>query len=514
MARLHERGWIQSLLVLLACAAVAWPMLGRGGLAMSEAHRVIPAWEMLETGDWLTPRMFGMPYLRKPPGMSWAVAASSMALGQTELAARAVSATCATIMALVALAFGRRWFGARWGLGAGLAQALAPVMWESARSAEIEALHTLGLQLGALACIDLLRPRARGAGSTMALVLALGVIIAGLSKGPAGAPVVLGAIGSAAVVRRSARALASPWVWGGLALGVAVVGGVLLAMARALGDEPSVRESAGAHLWSGELARVALLAPTAFVYALPASLALLLPWGPDARREGERSERDAEMLAVARMLAWAWVLAMLVWVGFGVSNPRYAMGGIVLITPMASYALRGAFRDGAFTPRRRAITRAMFLGRPAVWVILLVGGAWVFIGSHESAVRASSGREAGRRMGEALVSALSSLAPDERVRLIADDAVEARPEVLGEIRRVVRDGGLGDRVTIHWTPWNGVEAPPEPWDAALIRLDDQSDEGEGIRALLERGEVVVVDEQTVSKYRFTLYLRHSPQIRP
>ncbi len=510
MARLHERCWIQYALVLLACAAVLWPLLGRGGLAMTEAHRVIPAWEMLDSGDWLTPRMFGMPYLRKPPGMSWAVGVSSMLLGQTEFAARAVSATSATIMALVALAFGRRWFGARWGLGAGLAQALAPVMWESARSAEIEALHALGMQLAALACVDLLRSKPARPQPRMALVLALGVIVAALSKGPAGAPVLIGVIGGAIIVRRGWRPLVSPWLWLGLCVGGLVIAGVFAAVAWALGDEGAIREAAGTHVWSGDLKGLALLAPTVFLYAMPASLALLLPWGPDARREGEAGEREGEMLACARILAWAWVLAMAVWLGFGVTNPRYAMGGIVLITPLASYALRGAFRDGAFTPLRARIARLMLLGRPAVWVFVLVGAGWVYIGSREAGVRASSGRDAGRLMGQALVRAIESGGAPLPAVLVADDAVEARPEVLGEIRRVLQDAGYGDKVSIRWTPWNGAVPPPEGWDLILIRVDKGSPESEGLQGEIENAGVGLLAEQGVAKYVLRLYLRRLP----
>ncbi len=478
---------------------------------MTEAHRVLPAWEMLDTGDWLTPRMFGTPYLRKPPGMSWAIAASSIAFGQTEWAARAVSASCATIMALVALAFGRRWFGARWGLGAGLAQALAPIMWESARSAEIEAMHALGLQLGALACIDLLRPKPgrKGAQLGMSLVLALGVIVAGLSKGPVGAPVVLGAIGGALIVRRSWRPLATPGLWLGLALGGGVVGGVFFAMARALGDEPAVRPLTGTHMWSDDVLPVLALGATVFLYAMPASLALLLPWGPDARREGDASDQEQERLACARMLAWAWVLSVLIWTSFGVSNPRYAMAGIVLITPLASYALRGAFKDGAFSATRARIARFMFLGRPAVWVFVLVGAGWVFIGSYEASVRASSGRDAGRRMGEALVRAIETGGVIPPALLIADDAIEARPEVLGEIQRTVRSAGLADQITFRWTPWDEEEEPPELWDLALIRVDEGSKELDSFRRAIGQDQVGILDEQSVSKYRLRLYLRRS-----
>ena len=91
-----------------------------GGLSYTEGHRAIPAWEMLESGDWLVTTLFDRVYLRKPPGMAWAIAGSSAVFGQTEFAARFVSAVCSTAMVLVAYGFARRWFGARWALSAGI----------------------------------------------------------------------------------------------------------------------------------------------------------------------------------------------------------------------------------------------------------------------------------------------------------------------------------------------------------------------------------------------------------
>ena len=85
------------LIVLLVCGAVYWPRLGERGLASTEGHRVIPAWEMLESGNWLVPRLFGQIYARKSPGIHWAVALSSRILGETEFAARAVGAMSATV---------------------------------------------------------------------------------------------------------------------------------------------------------------------------------------------------------------------------------------------------------------------------------------------------------------------------------------------------------------------------------------------------------------------------------
>src|SRR5437867_1102164 len=99
------------MIVLAVCAAVYLPRLGAGGLTNTEGHRAIPGWGMLESGDWVLPRMFGQVYLRKPPGMSWAIAASSAVFGETEFAARLPSALAMMGMALVAMFFGSRWFG-------------------------------------------------------------------------------------------------------------------------------------------------------------------------------------------------------------------------------------------------------------------------------------------------------------------------------------------------------------------------------------------------------------------
>ena len=76
------------MLLVALCAAMFLPRLGVGGLSYTEGHRAIPAWEMLESGELLVTTMFDRPYMRKPPGIAWAIGASSLVFGQTELAAR------------------------------------------------------------------------------------------------------------------------------------------------------------------------------------------------------------------------------------------------------------------------------------------------------------------------------------------------------------------------------------------------------------------------------------------
>jgi len=274
--------WVQGLLVLAVAAAVSLPGLGSGGLTMSEGHRVVPAWEMLETGEWVITHMFDQPYLRKPPGTPWTIALSSAALGQTEFAARLPSALASIAMALVAWRFATRWFGSPWGMAAGLAQALSPQFWESGRAAEIEAMHNLGVQLAALGAIDTACRSTRASLSSL-WAIALGVGIAGLTKGPAGLPVLAGALLAPVVLRRSLAPLAKRPLWWSLATGavcVTLVYGVIASRVRSLGLDP-VTQSPGAFLWANPLDTIFLPA-VAFVMALPVSLAALFPWGPDA----------------------------------------------------------------------------------------------------------------------------------------------------------------------------------------------------------------------------------------
>src|SRR3954452_11645500 len=59
--------------------------------------------EMVQTGNWLTPHLAGKPWFDKPPLFYWAEAASMLALGPTELAARLPSAVAALLLVLLVM---------------------------------------------------------------------------------------------------------------------------------------------------------------------------------------------------------------------------------------------------------------------------------------------------------------------------------------------------------------------------------------------------------------------------
>ncbi|MEM7629628.1 MAG: glycosyltransferase family 39 protein [Planctomycetota bacterium] len=502
---------LQLVLLALVWAAVALPMLGSGGLTMTEGHRAIPGWTMLRTGDWLVPTMFEQAYMRKPPGMAWATGLSAMLLGESALSARLVSAISFGACALAAWWFGRRWFGRRGAMCAGLAMLLMPWLWTVARQAEIEALLLAGTSVGAFAVIDRLvaggsRPR------TIATLGVLGWTVAMLAKGPAALPVLVGCVGAACVVRRSWRPLVS-WthVLSQLVPGLVVAAWWLAASAsvRASGQEP-VLQSPGAFLFeAGRVLEIGLLAPSALLAMLPASLAMLFPWGPDARREGERTDTARARFGLARALAWAAPLALGVLVLSGISNPRYAMPTAVLMPMLVAWvcALRGEPEEaGGLLPQRAAIARAMLLGRPAVLVGVLMLGAGGFVWLGEARVRATSGAGAGAELGSALADRVDASA--DVLELWADDVIEARPEVLDALVRAAEDRGI--RVRARWMPgadaadWMTSASGP---GAVLLRGDEASPEMGVAVKMVNEPTWIDVGSAGAHKYLFRLLLR-------
>lgn len=93
--------------------AVLFLALGENPLlSFNEARRAVPAREMLESGDWLLPRLNGELYLRKPPLLYWLIAAlGSMAGGVGEWVARLPSALAALLAVVLCYRHALRVFG-------------------------------------------------------------------------------------------------------------------------------------------------------------------------------------------------------------------------------------------------------------------------------------------------------------------------------------------------------------------------------------------------------------------
>src|ERR1700676_2522940 len=73
--------------------------------------------DMVETGDWVTPRLYGKPWFEKPPLFYWGAALSFKLFGVSEAAARLPSAISALLATLALAWLALRLYGAetaRW----------------------------------------------------------------------------------------------------------------------------------------------------------------------------------------------------------------------------------------------------------------------------------------------------------------------------------------------------------------------------------------------------------------
>jgi 4-amino-4-deoxy-L-arabinose transferase-like glycosyltransferase len=176
-------GVVQTALLCLAVlGATAWV---RPLMLPDEGRYVGVAWEMLRSGDWLTPTLNGLPYFHKPPLFYWITAASMALFGANEAAARAAPLLGATAGAVALWWCLRRWADAgraRAALAALLAQ---PLFFVSAQFANLDMLvagcitATIVLLADAALCMERQRPyRAALAGAYAAA--AFGVLAKGL----------------------------------------------------------------------------------------------------------------------------------------------------------------------------------------------------------------------------------------------------------------------------------------------------------------------------------------------
>ena len=93
-------------LLFLWLVATSWARF----LSLPDEGRYVGvAWEMVRSGDWLTPTLNGLPYFHKPPLFYWLTAVSLSLFGTIEWAARLASCLGAMLSAGAAYLLIRRW---------------------------------------------------------------------------------------------------------------------------------------------------------------------------------------------------------------------------------------------------------------------------------------------------------------------------------------------------------------------------------------------------------------------
>ena len=115
---------IDLLVLAFVCFAAFWWQLGALGLIdPDEPFYAQTAREMVHSGDWLTPRIYGAPQFEKPILYYWLLGSSFRELGETESSGRLPTAVFATALTLLTWAFGSRVWNRRAGFCAALALA-------------------------------------------------------------------------------------------------------------------------------------------------------------------------------------------------------------------------------------------------------------------------------------------------------------------------------------------------------------------------------------------------------
>lgn len=133
-----RRGAVAVLALAFAwLAATAWLR----PLAMPDEGRYIGvAWEMVRSGEWLTPTLDGLPYFHKPPLFYWITAAMLKLAGNQEWAGRMAPWLGACLAAASCYLFGRRHGGESFARSWLLVLVTMPLVFVSAQYANLDML--------------------------------------------------------------------------------------------------------------------------------------------------------------------------------------------------------------------------------------------------------------------------------------------------------------------------------------------------------------------------------------
>lgn len=169
-------------LAIVWLAATAWM---RPLTLPDEGRYVGVAWEMLRSGDWLTPTLDGLPFFHKPPLFYWITAAAMALCGPHEWAGRLAPLLGGAAGVLAVGLFVRRWLGETTARASLLVLATQPLFYIGAQFANLDMLVagcitvTIVLLAHVVLCAD------AGGGAPRALLgahaaAALGVLAKGL----------------------------------------------------------------------------------------------------------------------------------------------------------------------------------------------------------------------------------------------------------------------------------------------------------------------------------------------
>jgi 4-amino-4-deoxy-L-arabinose transferase-like glycosyltransferase len=209
-------------LAILLAIAIYGTRLTELTIRGEEPRWACVAQEMINSGDYVVPRLQGKPFPDRPPLNSWAMVAASTLSGELNLTAVRLPSVLATLLTVTLIyLYGRSYMSPGGALVAAAAYATLGQVLQLGRVAESDALLTLFLS-GALLTWHYAYDRRRDARLAWLVGYSLAALAA-LCKGPQG-PVYFVAITAAyLVVRQDWRFLFSRWHLAGVATFVAIV---------------------------------------------------------------------------------------------------------------------------------------------------------------------------------------------------------------------------------------------------------------------------------------------------
>jgi 4-amino-4-deoxy-L-arabinose transferase-like glycosyltransferase len=370
------------LCVLIACMLYL-PGLGRPALWEPDEGRYAEiAREMVQSGDFVTPRDDWVRYFEKPPLMYWASAAAIKLLGTNEFAARLPAALFTIGQVAITYALAEEMFGIAAGAAAAVSLALSPLFFGFGRSLTLDPALAFFIEAALAAFYMAARaaPALDNDGARRWLYLAASMTALGtLTKGPV-ALVISGAIALIYLIleRRVGEIVRIPWPRCAF-IYLAIVAPWFVLVSRRNPDFLGfffVHEHLQRYVNSTEHAQrvyffipVTLAGMWPWIYFIPRAIAQL--------RSSDRADLAPHNRSVLRFLLLWFVL---VFVFFSIPHSKlgsYILPGLPPLAILAGYGLSSLTRDQQ--ARARPTLRGFALVSTivaAITIPTLVGISW------------------------------------------------------------------------------------------------------------------------------------------
>ncbi len=148
---------VSVLILLFVPALLLYPCLSFRLFEPDESRYAEIPREMLQSGDWITPRLQGEPYLEKPPLLYWLTAVSFQVFGVHDWAARLPPALAVHGCVLMLYFIGRRGFGEATAFRGALMLSLAPGFMSIGRLLIIDGVLTFCTTLALFSAFEAVR---------------------------------------------------------------------------------------------------------------------------------------------------------------------------------------------------------------------------------------------------------------------------------------------------------------------------------------------------------------------